>query len=109
MCVDNRGYFSGFPLVYALRNVACGMERMRKARSLKSTGNRTKHAFLQLLSFPGFFLSEKDIQASDSGGFLVKTLSAITMGVGVATLLFAGYVFLKAIPDAGRYFKMSRM
>jgi hypothetical protein len=39
----------------------------------------------------------------------MKTLSAITKGIGVATLLFAGYVFLKAIPDVGRYIKISRM
>jgi hypothetical protein len=38
-----------------------------------------------------------------------KTLLAITSGVGVATLLFAGYVFLKAIPDMGRYIRISRM
>jgi hypothetical protein len=38
----------------------------------------------------------------------VKTLSGITSAVGVATLLFAGYVFLKAIPDMGRYIRISR-
>ena len=39
----------------------------------------------------------------------MKTLLIITSGVGVATLLFAGYVFLKAIPDVGRYARISRM
>jgi hypothetical protein len=39
----------------------------------------------------------------------VKTLLAITSGVGVATLLFAGYVFLKGVPDLGRYIRISRM
>lgn len=39
----------------------------------------------------------------------MKILSAVTSCVGVATLLFAGYVFLKAIPDVGRYIRMSRM
>jgi hypothetical protein len=39
----------------------------------------------------------------------VKTLLTITTGVGIATLLFAGYVFLTAIPDVGRYIRISRM
>jgi hypothetical protein len=39
----------------------------------------------------------------------VKTLLTITSAVGIATLLFAGYVLLTAIPDAGRYIRMSRM
>jgi len=39
----------------------------------------------------------------------VKTLLIITTGVGVATLIFAGYVFLKAVPDVGRYVKIRRM
>jgi hypothetical protein len=39
----------------------------------------------------------------------MKTLLAITSGVGIATLLFAGYVFLKAVPDMGRYVRISRM
>jgi hypothetical protein len=39
----------------------------------------------------------------------MKTLLIITTGVGVATLIFAGYVFLKAVPDMGRYVKISRM
>jgi hypothetical protein len=43
------------------------------------------------------------------GEDLVKILSAIVSGIGIATLLFAGYVFLKAIPDVGRYVRMSRM
>jgi hypothetical protein len=33
----------------------------------------------------------------------------IAKGVGVATLLFAGYVFLQALPDLSRYVKMKRM
>jgi len=39
----------------------------------------------------------------------VKTFLVITSGIGVAALLFAGYVFLKAIPDVGRYARISRM
>jgi len=39
----------------------------------------------------------------------MKTLLAITSVVGTATLLFAGYVFLKAVPDMGRYVRISRM
>ena len=39
----------------------------------------------------------------------MKTLLAITSGVGIVTLLFAGYVFLKAVPDMGRYVRISRM
>jgi len=39
----------------------------------------------------------------------VKIWLAITSGVGVAALLFGAYVFLKAIPDVGRYVRMSRM
>jgi hypothetical protein len=55
-------------------------------------------------------LSEKDIQASDYyQGDLVKTLLTITSGVGIATLLFVGYVLLTAIPDVGRYVRISRM
>ncbi len=38
-----------------------------------------------------------------------KTLSTITSVVGVATLLLAGYVFLKSIPDVRRYIKISTM
>jgi hypothetical protein len=39
----------------------------------------------------------------------MKTLLTITSGVGIATLLFAGYVLLKAVPDLGRYVRISRM
>jgi hypothetical protein len=39
----------------------------------------------------------------------MKTFLAITSAVGIATLLFAGYVFLKAVPDMGRYVRISRM
>jgi hypothetical protein len=39
----------------------------------------------------------------------VKTFLTISTGVGIATLLFAGYVFLAAIPDLGRYVRISRM
>jgi hypothetical protein len=39
----------------------------------------------------------------------MKTLLTVTSGIGIVTLLFVGYVFLKAIPDVGRYVKISRM
>ena len=39
----------------------------------------------------------------------MKTLLAITNVVGIATLLFVGYVLLTAIPDVGRYVRISRM
>jgi hypothetical protein len=39
----------------------------------------------------------------------MKTLSALTSVVGVATLLLAGYVILKSIPDVRRYIKTSTM
>jgi hypothetical protein len=39
----------------------------------------------------------------------VKILLTITSGVGIATLLFAGYMFLTAIPEVGRYIRISRM
>jgi hypothetical protein len=39
----------------------------------------------------------------------MKTLSALTSVVGVATLLLAGYVILKSIPDVRRYIKISTM
>ena len=39
----------------------------------------------------------------------MKTFLRVTSGVGIVTLLFAGYVFLNAIPDMGRYIKISRM
>jgi hypothetical protein len=39
----------------------------------------------------------------------VKTLSTISRGVGIITLLFLGYTLLKGVPDLGRYIKISRM
>lgn len=39
----------------------------------------------------------------------MKTLLTITSGIGVVTLLFAGYVFLRAMPDVGRYIRINRM
>jgi hypothetical protein len=39
----------------------------------------------------------------------MKILLAITSGVGIATLLFAGYVFVSAVPDLGRYLRISKM
>lgn len=39
----------------------------------------------------------------------MKTFFAISSGVGVATLLFAGYVLLSALPDLGRYIKIKSM
>jgi hypothetical protein len=39
----------------------------------------------------------------------MKPLVVITSGVGAVTLLFMGYVFLKMIPDVGRYARISRM
>ncbi|MCU1304171.1 MAG: hypothetical protein JWQ87_4455 [Candidatus Sulfotelmatobacter sp.] len=39
----------------------------------------------------------------------MRTFLKLTSGVGIATLLFAGYVFIHAIPDMGRYLKISRM
>jgi hypothetical protein len=39
----------------------------------------------------------------------MKAFLVITSGVGVATLLFAGYVFLNGLPDLGRYLKMKSM
>ena len=39
----------------------------------------------------------------------MKIFLAITSGVGIVTLLFVGYVCLKAIPDVGRYIRISRM
>ncbi len=60
--------------------------------------------------FLGCSFSDKDIQEWDyCQGDLVKTLRTITSGVGIATLLFVGYVFLTAIPDVGRYVRISRM
>jgi hypothetical protein len=42
-------------------------------------------------------------------GELVKTFLRITSGVGIAAFLFAGYIFIRAIPDVGRYVRISRM
>jgi hypothetical protein len=39
----------------------------------------------------------------------MKALSTITKVAGAASLLFAGYVFLNAIPDLRRYIKISMM
>ena len=39
----------------------------------------------------------------------MKTFLVITSGVGIATLLFAGYVLVSAVPDLGRYVRISRM
>lgn len=38
-----------------------------------------------------------------------KTLVVTRNVLGVASLLFAGYVFVTALPDLGRYIKISRM
>jgi hypothetical protein len=38
-----------------------------------------------------------------------KTVSTMTKVAGVASLLFAGYVLLTAIPDLKRYIKISMM
>ena len=63
--------------------------------------------FIVFFSFP--FFGEDIVEWDPVQGGIVKTLLAITTGVGVATLLFAGYVFLSAVPDVGRYIKISRM
>ncbi len=42
-------------------------------------------------------------------GAAVKTLLTITSGVGIVTLLFLGFTLLKAVPDVGRYIRISRM
>ncbi len=39
----------------------------------------------------------------------MQTLLIITSCVGIATLLFVAYVFLRAIPDVGRYIRINRM
>jgi hypothetical protein len=39
----------------------------------------------------------------------MKTASTVTKIVGAATLIFLGYVFVAALPDLGRYIKISRM
>ncbi|MGA8617595.1 MAG: hypothetical protein WB660_03620 [Candidatus Sulfotelmatobacter sp.] len=38
-----------------------------------------------------------------------KTLSIVTKVAGVATLAFAGYVILAALPDFRRYIRISTM
>ena len=38
-----------------------------------------------------------------------RTLSSVTSIVGIATLLYVGYIMVRAIPDVGRYIKMSTM
>jgi hypothetical protein len=68
-------------------------------------------------SFPGFSLREKDIQRSGIQALTlicaketrVKIMLAVTSSVGIATLLFAGYVLLQALPDVARYARISRM
>ena len=42
-------------------------------------------------------------------GDRVKTLLIITSGAGIVTLLFLGSIFLRAVPDVGRYIRISRM
>jgi hypothetical protein len=39
----------------------------------------------------------------------VKTLVKITSGVGIATLLFAGYVALMGASELARYIRISKM
>lgn len=39
----------------------------------------------------------------------MKTFSALTKVAGVATLVFAGYIFLASIPDLRRYIRISSM
>jgi hypothetical protein len=39
----------------------------------------------------------------------VQPFLKVTSGVGVAVLLFAGYVFLSPIPDLARYIRINRM
>jgi hypothetical protein len=39
----------------------------------------------------------------------MRTVSTVTKLVGVVTLVFVGYVFLAALPDVGRYIRISRM
>jgi hypothetical protein len=39
----------------------------------------------------------------------MKTLLTITSGIGIASLLFVGYVFLQGIPDLVRYIRIRRM
>jgi hypothetical protein len=42
-------------------------------------------------------------------GDRMKTLLIITSGAGIVTLLFLGSIFLRAVPDVGRYIRISRM
>jgi hypothetical protein len=49
------------------------------------------------------------VEVRRQGGIVKKTLSVIGSVAGVASLLLAGYVFLKSIPDLRRYIKISTM
>ncbi|MGA7216804.1 MAG: hypothetical protein WBX38_00735 [Candidatus Sulfotelmatobacter sp.] len=40
---------------------------------------------------------------------MMKTLSVATKVAGAATLIFAGYVILAALPDLRRYIRISSM
>jgi hypothetical protein len=62
-----------------------------------------------MVFFGLLFLRERHPSVRLLPGDLVKTLLTITSGIGIAALLFAGYVFLKTIPDVGRYVRISRM
>jgi hypothetical protein len=62
-----------------------------------------------MVFFGLLFLRERHPSVRLLPGDLVKTLLTIASGIGIATLLFAGYVFLKAIPDVGRYVRITRM
>ena len=85
-------------------------------------------AELRALRSPGLDCSGKNtalsgqisLQASPRGSFVigkkqqilggsVRTLSRLTTVVGTVSLLFAGYVLLNALPDLGRYIRISRM
>lgn len=73
--------------------------------------------FFERRYFGGFSPQGKDIQLMSMQASTVmsgkenrmKIGLGITSAVGVVTLLFVGYVFLKAIPDVGRYVRISRM
>ena len=52
---------------------------------------------------------EKDIQNSIQGGLVSKSASTIIKVAGAASLLFAGYVFLTALPDLPRCIRISAM
>jgi len=43
------------------------------------------------------------------GDYVKTTIVTITSAVGIMTLLFGAVVFLKALPDIGRYVRISRM